>query len=167
MKKASLKDIVIRTTFKPGDLGYITFLHGYHYKKEYNYGIEFELIVSAGLQEFYRQYNPVNNRIWICEIKNEIVGSLLLLNRGDEAQLRFFFLLPEYRGIGLGTQLMELYMEFMKQCKYKSSYLWTTNELYAAASLYKKFGFVLTEEKLSIAFGKKLTEQRYELKPEV
>lgn len=80
----------------------------------------------------------------------------------NAAQLRYFILLPEYRGLGLGKKLIELYMEFLKEKTYSSSYLWTTHELDAAASLYKRYGFVLTEEKPSTAFGKELKEHRYE-----
>jgi hypothetical protein len=42
--------------------------------------------------------------------------------------------------------------------------LWTTEEQKSAAKLYKKSGFILTEEKFSDAFGKKVKEQRYDLK---
>ena len=79
------------------------------------------------------------------------------------AQLRYFLLLPEFRGIGLGKKLMELFMKHLKDKGYASAYLWTTNEQKEAAELYKKYGFVLTEEKPSSAFGKPLIEQRYEL----
>jgi peptidyl-dipeptidase Dcp len=85
------------------------------------------------------------------------------MSRGDSAQLRYFLLNPDYRGIGLGTKLINLYIEFLHQCNYKHSYLWTTNELPAAAHLYKKAGFKLTEEKESTNFGKPLVEQRYDL----
>jgi len=54
-------------------------------------------------------------------------------------------------------------MDFLRECGYKGSYLWTTHELRAAASLYKRFGFQLTEEKESTSFGKALMEQRYDL----
>src|SRR5207244_11080205 len=66
---------------------------------------------------------------------------------------------PKYRSIGLGKKLMQLYMEFLRRGHYQSSYLWTTHELEAAASLYKRYGFKLTEEKESTAFGKRLKEQ--------
>jgi peptidyl-dipeptidase Dcp len=79
------------------------------------------------------------------------------------AQLRYFYVEPEYRGIGLGKKLMELYMEFLTSRNYASSYLWTTNELDAAASLYMRHGFRLTAEKESAAFGKSLREQRYDV----
>jgi peptidyl-dipeptidase Dcp len=88
---------------------------------------------------------------------------MLLMDRGVAAQLRFFIILPPYRGIGLGKHLMDLYMTFFHECGYQSSYLWTTHELSSAASLYKRHGFVLTDEKPSNAFGKSLIEHRYEL----
>lgn len=92
-----------------------------------------------------------------------MIGFLLLMNRGDAAQLRYFLIKPAYRGIGLGSKLMNLYMDFLQNCGYKKSYPWTTHELSTAASLYKRRGFTLTEEKESNAFGKPLKEQRYDL----
>src|SRR6266542_5436637 len=163
MKNISLDDISIRTELRPGDIGYVIFLHGALYGREYNYGIQFETYVAKGLCEFYEKYDPNRNRVWICEHKNKIIGFLLLMDRGDAAQLRYFLIEPEYRGIGLGRKLLNLYMEFLRDCGYKESYLWTTQELYAAASLYKRLGFQLTEEKESTTFGKPLREQRYDL----
>ncbi|MDQ3020835.1 MAG: GNAT family N-acetyltransferase [Bacteroidota bacterium] len=163
MDKFNIKDIVIRNDLKPGDIGYITYLHGILYSQEYNYGIEFESYVAAGLQEFFQNYNHLNNRAWICEHDRKIVGFLLLMKRDYSAQLRYFILLPEYRGIGLGKKLIDLFMEFLLECGYKHAYLWTTNELHSAAHLYLKYGFKLSEEKKSDAFGKYLTEQKYDL----
>ena len=163
MSKTALNDICIRTEIRPGDLGYVTYLHGALYSKEYNYSLKFENYVAKGLCEFYEKYNPERNRIWACERKDRIIGFLLLMDRGDAAQLRYFLVEPEYRGIGLGGKLLNLYMDFLRQCGYKASYLWTTHELTTAAALYKKLGFQLTEEKESTAFGKPLIEQRYDL----
>jgi peptidyl-dipeptidase Dcp len=104
------------------------------------------------------------DRVWICEHGDIVVGFLLLMHRDRAvAQLRYFYLEPEYRGIGLGKKLMQLYMEFLVDRNYRSSYLWTTNELGTAASLYMERGFRLTVEKESTAFGKLLLEQRYDL----
>ncbi len=158
-----LNNIQIRTELKPGDIGYITYLHGILYSNEFLHGIAFESIVAGGLHEFYSTYNPKNERIWIAEHEGKIVGCLLLKNRDKSAQLRYYLILPEYRGIGLGNKLMQLFMEFSKECGYKHVYLWTTNELGKAAYIYKKFGFQLTEEKATSDFGKELTEQRYDL----
>jgi N-acetylglutamate synthase-like GNAT family acetyltransferase len=158
-----LKDITIRTELKPGDIGYVTYLHGKLYHEEYQFGIEFESYVAKGLEEFRQQYNPVNQRVWVCEHESKMVGFMLLMNRGEAAQLRYFIIAPEYRGIGLGKKLMTLYMDFLKASGYQKSYLWTTHELSTAAHLYKSQGFVLTEEKESSTFGKPLIEHRYDL----
>jgi ribosomal protein S18 acetylase RimI-like enzyme len=159
-----LDDISIRTTLQPGDIGYVVYLHGALYGREYNYSIAFETYVAEGLAEFYHQYDTTKDCVWICEHRDKMVGFLLLMHRGEAAQLRYFILHPDYRCIGLGKKLMELYMDFLHKRGYTSSYLWTTSELPAAASLYKKHGFVLMEEKPSeAAFGKPVIEQRYEL----
>ncbi len=163
MNKISLDDISIRTEFRPGDLGYVIYRHGALYSKEYGYGVQFESYVAKGLCEFYEKYDPKRNRVWVCEHNQQMIGFLLLMDRGEAAQLRYFLIEPEYRGIGLGLKLLNLYMDFLRECGYKESYLWTTHELTTAAALYKRLGFQLTEEKESTAFGKPLREQRYNL----
>src|SRR6266540_5096943 len=65
----SLADISIRTVLQPGDIGYVVYLHGALYGREYNYGIQFEAYVAKGLCEFYEKYDPKRNRVWICENK--------------------------------------------------------------------------------------------------
>jgi ribosomal protein S18 acetylase RimI-like enzyme len=163
-KEISLSEISIRTEMRPGDLGYVVHRHGKLYGEEYDFGIAFETYVGAGLHEFYTNYDPERDRVWICEHAEKIVGFLLLMHReNNTAQLRYFYLEPAYRGVGLGKKLMQLYMEFLVSRGYQSSYLLTTHELHTAAALYMRHGFMLTEEKESAAFGRTLKEQRYDL----
>ena len=159
----SLDDISIRTELRPGDLGYVIYRHGVLYKEEFDYGIVFESYVAKGLYEFYESYDPKRNRVWIAEHEGKIIGFSLLQDRGDAAQLRYFYLEPEYRGIGLGKKLMELFIDFLHDRGYRSSYLLTTNDLKAAAHLYLKYGFRLAEEIESSVFPKGVLQQRYEL----
>ncbi len=160
----NIEEITIRNNLRPGDLGYVIHMHGHLYGTEYGYGISFEMYVAQGLAEFYKNYDPEKDRVWICEHRDRMIGFLLLMHReNNAAQLRYFLLEPKFRSIGLGKRLMDLYMEFLRRADYKSSYLWTTHEQHAAASLYKRYGFKLTEEKESTTFGKQLTEQRYDL----
>lgn len=58
---------------------------------------------------------------------------------------------------------MDLFMIFLKDTWYQNAYLWTTNELGTAASIYTRNGFKLTEEKPSDIFGKSLIEHRFNL----
>ena len=160
--KISLDDIMIRTVLNPGDMGYVTYLHGRLYSLEYQYGIGFEQYVASGLNEFYQNYDAEKDGVWIAEFNERMVGFLLLMHRESSAQLRYFLVDPSFRGIGLGKKLMELFMELLQRKGYSSAYLWTTSELHSAASLYTRYGFRLVEEKVSEAFGKRVTEQRYD-----
>lgn len=164
MKQVRLADIRIRTRLRPGDIGYITYMHGVLYSTEYKYGTGFESYVAEGLAEFQKIYDPARSRIWVCEHNSRIVGALVLIDRGRSAQLRYFIIDPAYRGIGLGKKLMSLFMKFLRQCRYPHAYLLTTDELPASAHLYTSHGFRLTEQKPGAAiFGKVVREQRYDL----
>ena len=78
-----LSEISIRTELRSGDLGYLIFLHGDIYRRENGYNITFECYVAEGLVEFYKQYDPAKNRVWICEHQNKMIGFVLLMNRGE------------------------------------------------------------------------------------
>ena len=162
--QVSVEDILIRNDLMAGDIGFVIHSHGELYKREYNYSILFEQYVAEGMLEYLSLPRPNKNRVWICEHNGYRMGFLLLLDRGDDiAQLRYFFVYPEYRGIGLGDKLMRLFIEYFRQSSFHQCYLWTTHELSAAAKLYKKYGFKLEEEKPSQEFGKELVEQKYTL----
>ncbi|MGA8259725.1 MAG: GNAT family N-acetyltransferase [Arenicellales bacterium] len=157
------ESVRVRNEVRPGDLGYVIYMHGALYAREHGYGIQFERYVASGVHEFYERYDPGRDRAWILEHDSGIVGSLFLMHReNNTAQLRYFLLSPEYRGVGLGKRLMQLCMDFAGQV-YGSVYLWTTDELETAAALYKRHGFVLTEDKPSASFGKPLREHRYDV----
>ncbi len=156
--------ITIRTELQKGDLAAILSMHAEIYGKEYGYNLYFEAIVAKTLFEFYELYNPDRSRVWMCEHEGRIVGSLALLDRGDAAQLRYFVLMPRYRGLGLGNRLMKLYMDFMRECGYTASFLLTTDDLKEAAHLYQKFGFELVSSTASDAYGDPLHRQRYEIR---
>lgn len=161
---AQLQDIAIRTYLEPGDMGFVIHMHGKLYSMEYGYGLSFESYVANGFYEFITNYKPERDGVWVCEHHGKMIGFLLLMDRGnDSAQLRFFILNPHYRGIGLGRKLMAEFLNHMETKKYRHAYLWTTHEQEAAAYLYTKAGFKLTEQKNSSSFGKPLIEQRYDL----
>ena len=160
----SLKDIHIRTQLLPGDLSFVIQAHTDLYYREFGYGRSFEYYVIKGMAAFYEVYTPERSCVWVCEHKDEKIGFLCLMDRGEAAQLRYFFLDARYRGIGLGTELMNRFMSFLKEKEYAACYLWTTNEQLAAARLYQRFSFHLTEEKVNDkTFDKVVIEQKYEL----
>jgi DNA-binding MarR family transcriptional regulator/GNAT superfamily N-acetyltransferase len=165
VKPATLEknDVSIRTQLVPGDLGYVAWLHGKVYAEECGYLLNFEGYVLESLGEWAHQYDPAKDKVWVCESTGRIIGFLAAVDHGDRLQLRYFLLLPEYRGIGLGKRLMDEFIAWMKFRGIRKSYLWTTKEQHTAIALYKRYGYKLTEEKPSRAFDKQLIEERYDL----
>jgi peptidyl-dipeptidase Dcp len=158
-----MAEISIRTTIRPGDIGAVTEAHGRIYSCEYGYSERFEAYVAEGLAEFIFHYDPSRSHMWICEDGSTIVGAMVVVDRGSSAQLRYYYVEPGYRGKGLGKELMSRALEFIRDAGYTSAFLWTTSELTDAAALYGKFGFLLSEEKPSMSFGKSVIEQKYTL----
>lgn len=157
------KGYTIRTYLKPGDVGYITYYHGIMYAKEHGWDHTFEAYVAEPLSKFSLTQND-NERIWIVENPDKILGSITLVQKSEtHAQLRWFFMDPILRGQGVGNELMNLFFDFAKQKKYKSIELWTVKGLEPAKALYVKFGFKVTEEAPPREmWGANLIEQKYE-----
>ena len=152
----TLDDIDIRTTPKPGDLGYITYMHGILY----DFGQGFENYVAVTLAEFFETFDPARERIWMAEYQGEIVGHLILKHTDGWAQLRYFLIRPEYRGIGLGKRLMQLFMEFFHEAGYQKSFLLTTDGLRVSAKIYERYGYQLVDSRM---MDIDLKEHRFEL----
>ena len=150
--------ITFRTGLKPGDLGYITHLHGRVYHEEYGFDTTFEPYVARPLSDFSLVEDRSRQRIWIVEMDEKIVGCIAIVDAGgNEAQLRWLLLTKETRGKGLGKRLMrEAYRNIAD--------LWTIDALHAAGSLYLKNGFKVTEEKRHVMWGIMVNEQRYDLR---
>jgi N-acetylglutamate synthase-like GNAT family acetyltransferase len=154
----------IRHHIKPGDIGYLTHLHGILYAKEYGYDQTFEAYVADVLAEFVRSFSPDKDRIWLAEINGRIIGSLAIVGHSKlDAQLRWFLVHPDYRGLGIGKELLKGALQFSTEHKYKTIFLWTTSELTEAGHLYTRFGFIKTEEKTHEIWGKLITEEKYDL----
>jgi len=169
----------MRTVLRPGDLGYLTYLHGVLYSREYGWDSTFEAYVAAALAEFVLDHEPARERIWFAELGEEIVGSIAIVRaRGlDEAgatgdgdgwgdlvaQLRWFLVHPAARGRGLGRRLLVAALDFCREAGYRRVMLWTERGLTTATRLYRSAGFELTEAVTNERWGRVVTEERYDL----
>jgi GNAT superfamily N-acetyltransferase len=154
----------VRNDLRPGDVGYLIYLHGVLYAQEVGWDHTFEAYVAEPLAEFVRSHNE-RERIWIVEENGQVAGSIGIVETAtDTAQLRWFLLHPDLRGRGLGKRLIEQAIEFCKASGYSLIFLWTTSELKAAAHLYRSAGFQLTESLTHQMWGATVTEQRYDLR---
>ncbi len=154
--KIPIDEITIRSERKKGDIGFITVMHCLHY----DYGLEFEVYVAELLANFYGSMDPSKERIWLAEYKNQIVGSIALKNANNQAQLRYFLIDPDFRGMGLGKRMMDMFMQFLQECNYRSSFLLTEATLDTAIHLYGSYGYRYVSSSTT-DFG--LEERRYEL----
>jgi GNAT superfamily N-acetyltransferase len=156
-------NINIRHDLRPGDVGYLIFLHGVLYAEEYGWDHTFETYVAGPLAEFAR-FHHERERIWVVEKDGKVAGSIGIVEATPEhAQLRWFLLHPDLRGHGIGRMLIEQAIDFCRDCQYSLVYLWTTSALTVAGSLYRSVGFQLTEAKTHEMWGAMVTEQRYDL----
>jgi GNAT superfamily N-acetyltransferase len=155
--------VQIRNTFRPGDVGAITYLHGTLYAQESGWDHTFEAYVAGPLAEFAKNQTD-RERIWIVEHDDIVCGSIAIVDAGGgSAQLRWFLLHPQRRGVGLGKELVRNAIAFCRERGYRSVFLWTVSSLPAAAHLYRAAGFTLTEERTRELWGAVVTEQRYDL----
>ncbi len=94
------------------------------------------------LYELFRQPGSYYN---IAEINGRIVGGGGIFPTeglpADTCELVKMYLLPEARGTGLGTRLIETCLEQARERGYKKVYLETMNELKAALKVYARLGF--------------------------
>lgn len=162
LKFPSHPEIRISNHFEPGDIGAIIELHGRLYHDSYGFGLGFEKYVARTFADFVCHFKEGKDQVWIAKANGQIKGCIALVDRGAQvAQLRYFITTPDYRGRGLGKLLFNLFMKHIRAHSYNQVYLWTTENLKAAAHLYIQEGFFLAEQRESDSFGITLLEQKY------
>jgi DNA-binding MarR family transcriptional regulator/GNAT superfamily N-acetyltransferase len=151
-------------THGPGDAGWIISRHGAIYAEEYNFDETFEGLVAKILSEFLQNHDPKRERLWIAERSGERIGSVLIVDAGENvAQLRILLVEPKARGMGIGKRLIQECIDFCKLCGYKKIKLWTQSILKEARHLYEKAGFKIFETKRQESFGHTITSEVWEL----
>jgi len=159
-----IKALMIRE-YKPGDLGYIDYMHCKLYEKEYGFDVsEFEPYVLPAMGKFLETKDRSGSMVWVAEDKGVIVGSIAIIQNSEkDAQLRWFIVDPSARGTGLGNAFMMTAIDFCRKKNYDSVFLWTVKTLDAARHLYGKYGFEITEYVSRFLWGIDLVEERWEL----
>jgi N-acetylglutamate synthase-like GNAT family acetyltransferase len=158
-------NVSIRNNLKPGDIGYLTYLHGVLYAEEYGWDYTLESYVAVPLSRFAQSHTG-REQIWIVEKDAVMAGAIAIVEASsEEAQLRWLLLHPNLRGQGVGKILVHEAVDFCKLHGYSTVFLWTVSSLPAAAHIYQSAGFQLTKENPPAAlWGAMIIEQRYELR---
>ena len=154
-----MKTYTIRSAVHLADLSQIVLFHAMYYHDKYGWNEEFEAYVAKPLAEFVIARDP-RERIWIVESDGRVKGAVALV-KADEltGQLRWFYMEPELRGQGIGSELITRLLSFAAETGYQRIILWTASRLYEAIALYRKFGFTLEEEREHFVWGNRVVEQ--------
>lgn len=153
----------LRSALHPGDLGTIVRLHGTLYAKEYGFDASFEAYVAGPLSEFALRGSS-RERLWIAKRDDGLLGCVAIVDAGgDVAQLRWYLVIPDARGLGIGRRLLEEAVAFARDEGYVSIFLWTVSTLEAAAHLYRAAGFVKVAEEPGSPWGVPVIEEKYVL----
>lgn len=151
----------------PGVIGRIVELHARYYHQHWGFGLFFEAKVALEMAEFFSRFDEDRDGFWYVQKNGQIEGSVAIdgINAKREgAHLRWFILSPAIQGQGFGQKLIKKAIDFCKQKKYDSIYLWTFDGLNIARHIYEKYGFKLVKQNRGTRWGVRLNEQRFELR---
>ncbi len=163
MSQTAAAGIALRYELRPGDVGAVVTAHGLLYSREQGFDATFEAYVAGPLAAFVLRESP-RERLWLAERDGRLVGCIAIVaDREAVAQLRWFLVMPEARGAGLGRRLIEEAVGFCSGAGYDRIMLWTVSALEAAAHLYTSTGFRRVEAIPRRRWGVDVVEEKYEL----
>jgi ribosomal protein S18 acetylase RimI-like enzyme len=79
----------------------------------------------------------------------------------DECYLEFIWVPRERRGTGMAFDLVDGVLNLLRADRYRIAYLWVLDGNAAAMGLYKKLGFVSTDERHTLDDRPGRTEERF------
>ena len=100
---------------------------------------------DASLDCMFTTYSAPGAAYFVVEKQGRLIGSagIAPLENGpaDVCELQKMYFLPEARGTGMGTKMMEECLEFARSEGFTFCYLETMPYMEAAQKLYRKSGF--------------------------
>lgn len=97
------------------------------------------------LDLMFEAYNKPQSVYFVVEKEGEIVGccGIAPLENGDPkiCELQKMYFLPETRGLGIGSKMMEKCLQKARSFGFKKCYIETMPFMHAAQKLYVKSGF--------------------------
>lgn len=120
--------------------------------------------VTQAVLALVEQFDPERDCMYILECNGNRAGCVAIAHtESHAAQLRFFFLEPELRGLGAGQRLLNAALDFCRDKKYHHVFLWTVSAQESARRLYSRAGFRITETNDNAEWGVPVTEERWDL----
>jgi DNA-binding MarR family transcriptional regulator/N-acetylglutamate synthase-like GNAT family acetyltransferase len=149
---------------RAGDVGWVVERHGALYAESHGWDAGFEALCAEIGSRFLRKFDPHWERSWIAERDGERVGAVFLVRRSKTTgQLRFLFVDPAARGLGLGARLVSECVGHARHVGYAKMTLFTVQGLDSARKLYEAEGFRLAHESPGEGWAEGCVEQQWDL----
>src|SRR3954454_15845010 len=149
---------------RPGDIGWVISSQAKAYAEEYGWDISYEALVAEICAQFIRTYDVSREHCWIAEAGGEPLGSIFLVNGGDDvAKLRLLLVEKKARGLGVGRALVDQCVRSAREKGYKKMTLWTQSILVAARGISQAAGFRRVKEEPHHSFGVDLVGETWEM----
>jgi DNA-binding MarR family transcriptional regulator/N-acetylglutamate synthase-like GNAT family acetyltransferase len=160
-RPAPVRTVLLRAP-GPGDYGWVVARHGAVYADEHGWDADFEGLVARIVGDYVEHHDPAREAAWIAEVDGEPAGCVFCVaSDATTAQLRILLVEPRFRGLGIGTRLVDQCLRFARQAGYRSITLWTNDVLVAARRIYEAAGFTLVDEEPHHSFGHDLVGQHW------
>ena len=131
-----------------GDIGWLISSHGEVYVKDFGFDVQFELDIAAKTVIFCNKEDDIK-RFFIAWVDGERAACVAISKKEDVENtsfVNFFFVLHEYRGLGLANRLMNELIIYSKDVNLPVITLETYSCLEVAREIYKKLGFKIYEQ---------------------
>lgn len=158
------KNIKIRP-YEERDISYVIDRQLSLYESERQFTTEiWEKYLTQGVISLIENFNPDKDCMLILECDGNASGCIAITHTEESvAQLRYFFLEPELRGLGAGKNLLDTALNFCREKKYSHVFLWTVSAQESARKLYKNAGFNITETSKNESWGSLVLEEKWDL----
>ena len=158
------KNIKIRP-YEERDISYVIDRQLSLYESERQFTTEiWKKYLTQGVISLIENFNPDKDCMLILECDGNASGCIAITHTEESvAQLRYFFLEPELRGLGAGKNLLDTALNFCHEKKYSHVFLWTVSAQESARKLYKNAGFNITETSKNESWGSLVLEEKWDL----
>ena len=138
-------NIALTTDFTQEDIDYSIKRHIEIFDGEYGFLAPFNESVTQLISDFGKSYNKDKDFMLIAKVSNKFAGTITAIGKENgRVQLRFFFVEPFTRGLGIGKLLFTTAMEKSKEMGYNHAFFSTYNVLKVARTMYRQLGFTIT-----------------------
>ena len=105
------------------------------------------VVARESKARFAQDYFAAAAGVWLAWMDGQIAGCIALraLHKAETAEIKRMYVRPAWRGQGMAQKLLEEVERFARKNGCQWIYLDTTDEMVAAAQLYRSNGYELCE----------------------